>query len=43
MEGQAATLSHEEAVDSMKLFAAEIYPRLKELTRRAVADDTVAA
>jgi alkanesulfonate monooxygenase SsuD/methylene tetrahydromethanopterin reductase-like flavin-dependent oxidoreductase (luciferase family) len=43
MEGQAAALSHEEAVDSMKLFAAEIYPRLKELTRRAVADDTVAA
>lgn len=30
MEGQAAGLTHAETVDSMRLFANEVYPRLKE-------------
>lgn len=30
MEGQAASLSHDETVDSIRLFAREVYPRLKE-------------
>jgi len=31
MEGQAAELSHAETVDSIRLFAADVYPRLQEL------------
>ena len=32
LEGQAADLNHAETIDSMTLFAKEVYPRLKELT-----------
>jgi alkanesulfonate monooxygenase SsuD/methylene tetrahydromethanopterin reductase-like flavin-dependent oxidoreductase (luciferase family) len=32
MEGQAGTLDHAETVNSLTLFAKEVYPRLKELT-----------
>jgi alkanesulfonate monooxygenase SsuD/methylene tetrahydromethanopterin reductase-like flavin-dependent oxidoreductase (luciferase family) len=32
MEGQAAELTHSETVDSIRLFAREVYPRLKELS-----------
>jgi hypothetical protein len=31
LEGQAADLDHAETVDSMTLFAKEVYPRLQEL------------
>jgi len=35
--GQAGFLDHEETVKGMKLFAREVYPRLKELTPGGVS------
>ena len=44
MEGQAGTLSHKETLDSLQLFANEVYPRLKEhtATQSKSLDESVA-
>ena len=42
MMGHAGSLSHEDTVDNLTLFAKEVYPRLKAY-KQPVAEVTVAA